>query len=286
MNRTSSYLLVVLVLMLAIAPAVAQNLNWYGQTGALSTPVAYVTASPANSIGTPTIAYHLGNAGDVLGYQSQFSITAGAFKRMEFGFSHTLTSDNRLGAGLFKNDFSSFHIKVNLLPENFHKLQLPAVSVGFIDQPNVSRAADYLTHDQSNAANIYLVATKTIAKLMPLPFVVSGGVKGSNAVLFGLGGVGRNYEARGFGTAGIVVKTPFKGAKAIFGGEVDQQPTELKNMPGVSIPTELTYFVRVLPLPEKPLNMDFAVAQFAGRISPSTDLKARSQFCFAISYRL
>jgi Protein of unknown function (DUF3034) len=282
----SSHLLpVVVVLTMAIAPAFAQNLNWYGQTGALSTPLAYVTASPANSVGAPTVAFHMSNAGDVLGFQSQFSITAGAFQRMEFGFSHTLTSDNTLGGGLFKNDFSSFQVKVNLLRENFHKKLLPAISVGFIEQPNIRRAADVITQQDSNAANIYVVVTKTITHITPLPIVLSGGVKGTNAVLFGLGGVAKNYEARGFGTAAVVVKTPFK-TKAILGTEADQQPTELKDLPGVSIPTELTYFVRVLPMLEKPINFDFAVAQFAGKVAPGLDLKARSQFCFAISYRL
>ena len=286
MSRDSCRLLMVgVVLIVAMSPAFAQGLNWYGQTGALSTPLAYVTASPGNSVGAPTVAFHMGAAGDVIGFQSQFSITAGAFKRIEFGLSHTLTSDASLGGGLFKNDFFSFHAKVNVLPENFHKKFLPAVSVGFIEQPNVQRAADVVTGDQSNAANVYLVATKTIARKLPLPIVLSGGVKGSNAVLFGLGGVGKNYEARGFGTAAVVVKTPFK-SRAIFGAEADQQPTELKNLPGVSIPTELTYFVRVLPVGEKPINFDFAVAQLAGKVAPGLDLKARSQFCFAISYRL
>ena len=157
--------------------------------------------------------------------------------------------------------------------------------MGFIEQPNIRRAADVLTHDNSNAANIYAVATKTIAGIAPVPIVLSGGVKGTNAVLFGLGGVAKNYEVRGFGTVGVVVKTPFK-TKAIFGAEADQQPTELKNLPGVSIPTELTYFARILPMPEKPINLDFAVAQFAGKVAPGLDLKGRSQFCFAISYRL
>ncbi len=282
---SSRLLPVVVVLTLAMAPAFAQSLNWYGQTGALSTPLAYVTASPANSIGAPTVAFHMSNAGDVLGFQSQFSITAGAFQRMEFGFSHTLSSENNLGGGLFQNDFFSFHVKVNLLRENFHKKLLPAISVGFIEQPDIRRAADVTTQENSNAATVYVVATKTITSIPQLPIVLSGGVKGTNAVLFGLGGVARNYEARGFGTAGIVVKTPFK-TKAIIGAEADQQPTELKNLPGVSIPTELTYFVRVLPMPEKPINIDFAVAQFAGKVAPGLDLQARSQFCFAVSYRL
>ncbi len=136
---SSRLLPVVVVLTLAMAPAFAQSLNWYGQTGALSTPLAYVTSSPANSIGAPTVAFHMSNAGDVLGFQSQFSITAGAFQRMEFGFSHTLSSENTLGGGLFQNDFFSFHVKVNLLRENFHKKLLPAISVGFIEQPDIRR---------------------------------------------------------------------------------------------------------------------------------------------------
>ncbi len=285
MNSISSRLLLVaVVLILVVVPGFAQNLNWYGQTGALSTPFAYVTASPANSLGAPTIAFHMSNAGDVLGFQSQASVTVGAFKRIEFGYSRTITSDNSPGAGLFKNDFNTLHAKVNILPENFRKMPLPAISVGFLDHIGVSRAADAGVQN-SNGATFYVVATKTITSIKPLPLVVSGGIKGTNAVLFGLGGVAKNYEVRGFGTAGVVVKMPFK-AKVILGAEADQQPTQLKNLPGVSIPTELTYFARVLPLPERPLNLDFAVAQFAGKVAPGLNLKARSQFCFGISYRL
>jgi hypothetical protein len=285
MNRTSSRLLLLaIVAMFAIVPAFAQSLNWDGQTGALVTPFAYVTSSPANGLGAPTLGFHMINGGDVLGIQNQASVNIGAFKRLEFGYSRTLALSGNDG-GLFSQGFNTFQAKVNLLPENSFKTNLPAISVGFVAHARVNRVADYLTNDKSNVGDIYVVGTKTITNVPHFPIVVSGGVKGSNDVLNGLAGAAANWTARGFGAAAFVVNTPFK-SKTTFGAEVAQEPSALKNLPGVVIPTTLTYFARIAPLPEKPINLDLAVGQFAGTVAPGLDLKARAQFAFGVSYRL
>jgi hypothetical protein len=301
MNRTSYRLLLVAILaVFAMVPAFAQNLNWDGQTGGVITPFAYVTNSPAAGLGMPTIAYHMVNGGDVLGIQNQVSINVGAFKRIEFGYSRTITSEgNTAGySPLFNQDFNTFQAKVNILPENSFKTKLPAVSVGFVAHAREARVGDYLNtpNTKSNTGDIYAVATKTITNVAPLPIVLSAGVKGTNDVLNGLAGAAKDWSARGFGTAAFVVKTPFK-SKAIFGAEVAQQPSILKSpvgtdaLAGLTIPTTLTYFARVLPMPEKPINLDFALGQFAGNVGTipglgPVDLKARAQFAFGISYRL
>ena len=51
------------------------------------------------------------------------------------------------------------------------------------------------------------------------------------------------------------------------------------------MPTTLTYFARVIPRGELPLNVDFGVAQVANKILPGVDLRARSQFAVGVSYR-
>jgi hypothetical protein len=284
MNRTSfRILLIAVIAVFAMVPAFAQSLNWDGQTGAVVTPFAYVTNSPSNGIGAPTVAFHMLNGGDVLGIQNQASINFGAFKRVEFGYSRSISLSGNDG-GLFSQDFNTFQGKVNLLPENSYKTQLPAISAGFVVNARVSRAADAGTA-KSNLGDIYFVATKTITNIKQLPLVVSGGMKGTNAVLNGLAGATQDWQARGFGTVAFVLKTPFK-SKTTFGAEAAQGTSNLKNLPGVVVPTTLTYFARVAPMPEKPFNVDLAVGQLAGKVAPGVDLKARAQFAFGISYRL
>ena len=52
------------------------------------------------------------------------------------------------------------------------------------------------------------------------------------------------------------------------------------------MPTALTYFVRIIPAPERvPINVDFGVAQAVGQIMPGVQLKARNQFAAGISYQ-
>ena len=64
-----------------------------------------------------------------------------------------------------------------------------------------------------------------------------------------------------------------------------QEPRHVDGLPGATIPTTLTYFARVIPQAETPLNIDFGVAQIANRISLGVELKVRSQFATGISYR-
>ena len=42
--------------------------------------------------------------------------------------------------------------------------------------------------------------------------------------------------------------------------------------------------MRVVPTPERKLNVDLGVAQIAGKIAPGVDLQARSQVGVQISY--
>ena len=52
------------------------------------------------------------------------------------------------------------------------------------------------------------------------------------------------------------------------------------------MPTALTYFVRIIPAPERvPINVDLGVAQAVGDIMPGVQLKARKQFAAGISYQ-
>ena len=55
---------------------------------------------------------------------------------------------------------------------------------------------------------------------------------------------------------------------------------------GATVPTSFTYFVRLVPAPEKlKQNIDFGVAQAIGDTMPGVELAARGQFAMGISYQ-
>jgi hypothetical protein len=267
-----------------IAPiSKAQDLNWEGQTGAFVTPFAYTSASPSGGFGHPAVSFHYLDGGDVIGGLYQVSATEGFLKRFEAGYTHSFNSAGTTAglSPLFEGGFNIFHGKANLLPENAWKHNyLPAISVGFVVRSQVG----HITGFNKTNGDAYLVATKTITQVKDLPIVVSGGIKGTNASVLGIAGNSPTWQGRGFGAVGFVLPGPK--SKLVVGSEVLQQPHYIQGVPGATLPSTLTYFVRVLPKTERPLNIDFGVAQAAGNIAPGADIKARAQFAFGISYKL
>jgi len=62
------------------------------------------------------------------------------------------------------------------------------------------------------------------------------------------------------------------------------QVREVQNLPGAVVPTTLVYAARVVPSPKIKLNLDFGMAQAAGRTMPGVDLKPRLQFGMGVSF--
>ncbi len=89
--RSASFALLqiaILMLFACFAGSVcAQSLNLEGQTGGAATPFAYTTPSKPESISLPAAAFHLLSGGDIVGTHYQISLTAGAFERLEFGYT-------------------------------------------------------------------------------------------------------------------------------------------------------------------------------------------------------
>jgi len=260
----------------------AQDLNWEGQTGAFVTPFAYTSASPSSGFGHPAVSFHYLDGGEVIGGLYQVSATEGFLKRFEAGYTHSFNSAGTTAglSPLFEGGFNIFHGKAKLLPENAWKHNfLPAISVGFVVRSQVGHITGY---NKTNG-DAYLVATKTITQIKGLPIVVNAGIKDTNASVLGIAGNSPIWQGRGFGAVGFVLPGPK--SKVVVGSEVLQQPHYIQGVPGATLPSTLTYFVRVLPKTERPLNIDFGVAQAAGEIAPETDIKARAQFAFGISYK-
>jgi hypothetical protein len=292
-TRFGNMLAMVLIVIVGHHTAVAQSLNWEGQTGVFVTPLAYSVSTGDARLSIPVVSYHYLNAGPVLGNFHQVSITMGAFNRVEFGYTGNLHQDGSTTglSGLWSGGFNAFHGKVNLLRER--RSGLPALSVGFVARTQVRNVGGVIQGHDTNNQDFYVVATKTITRFRKLPLVFNAGFKATNASLLGLAGNAPGYSGRAFGAAGFAFKGPGR-STILLGSEVLQQPRSIEGLPGAVMPTTITYAVRIVPsgaLPihgwgvEKPkLTLDFGVAQAAGNIMPGVNLQARHQFAFGISY--
>jgi hypothetical protein len=282
----------------AAAAAHAQNLGWDGNTGVLGTPLAYTAPSPSKGLGLPVVGYHFLDGGDVLGDFYNASVTVGAFSRAEFGYTrslHSTSGDSTLGP-LWDNDgFNIFHGKVNIVPENLGgKAWVPAVSTGFVARTQVKNVVGTLLNpaDPENRTNadFYAVATKTVTQT-GIPLILSGGVRGTNAQIWGLGGNAPEWEALAFGVVGFALPLPNKGS-VVLAVELAQQPKHPEGLEYANVPTTVTYAARITPPGAGKLNIDFGMAQIAGKVFggvpgvPGTeiDLKARTRFGMQMSY--
>ena len=283
LEALSLFALAVLVLSASAGSAAAQGLNWEGQTGAFITPFAYTSSSSK-----PQVSFHYLDGGSVIGGLTQSSVTVGILKKAEFGYTRT----NTLGGStpglspLFEGGFNTVHGKVNFVPENAGKKKyVPAMSMGFVARSQVRHVGGVLNSRDRSNGDFYLVATKTVTQVKGLPFLVNFGFKATNASVFGIAGNASAWQGRYFGAAALVTKGPGS-ATMIWGSEFAQQPRFIEGLPGAIVPTALTYFVRVIPAPERvPINVDLGVAQAVGDIMPGVQLKARKQFAAEISYQ-
>jgi hypothetical protein len=271
--------------LLIAGSASAQNSSWEGETGVFITPMAYTAASTAHGIGLPILAYHYLYGGKVLGSFHEISLAAGAWNRLEFGYTRALheAGSSASFSPLWHNGFNIYHAKLNLVPENAGKNSwMPAISIGVIERMEVHDVGAAILNKNVTNGDVYLVATKTITQSKLVPIILSGGVRGTNSELWGMGGSAK-YTERAFGAIGFVFKGPAH-TSFILASEVSQQPRHPDQLPTAVIPTTITYAIRFVPLPERRLNFDFGVAQIAGQIAPGVNLQARAQVAAQLSY--
>jgi hypothetical protein len=284
-----------LVLPLAAHLAQAQSLGYEGPTGVFVTPIAYTSASPANGLGKPSVSYHFLAGGPVIGNFSTVSVTEGFAKRFEVGY----TSEIHSGAdpyGLWNSDFSIVHGKATVVSENAGKTKwVPAIAVGGIYRFNDHDAYDGAsatttgsTAQNTHNGDIYVVATKIVTQTKKVPVLLSAGVRGTDASLWGLGGNAPDFKARGFGALALVFTGPNK-STIIVGSEISQQPQTIKvgQASALDIPTSEVYAVRIVPLPKYKLNIDAGILHAGGNVSgggANLNLDARARVAFGISY--
>lgn len=277
----------------AMNTASAQSLNWEGQTGVFVTPLAYAVPSTEGGFGKPVVAYHYLDAGGVLGGFHQVSVTIGAFTRVEFGYTRNLHQDGSTAelSNLWGNGFNTFHGKVNVLREG--QSWLPALSVGFVARSQVHNVGGVLQNKDTTNEDFYVVATKTAMGIRKLPLVFNFGFKVTNASLLGLVGNAPSYQGRLFGAAAFALRGPGR-STILLGSEVLQEPRRVQDLPGIVVPTTITYAVRIVPSGALPLHswgvesprltLDLGIAQAAGKVAPGINLQARHQFALGVSY--
>jgi hypothetical protein len=290
----------------------AQSLGFEGPTGIAITPTAYVSPSPAKGVGRAAGAYHNFAGGPVLGDFNTASVTFGFAQQYEIGYTSVMHDDgnttNNAGNSvnlnpLWKNDFSIVHGKANVLPENYLGLKwVPAISVGgifrFNDKEMFNGGADepltsifevmendgYYHHTWNGDG--YLVGTKTITQLYAkTPITLSGGVRGTDAALWGFAGNASCFKTRGFGSVAVEMPTLPYGIRIIPAAEYSQQPKNVAygghstavggNPPGkgglnsqavLDMESSEAYSVRIIPLPKYKLDLDASVLHIGDNV--------------------
>ncbi len=287
-----------LTLMVGLAPlAHAQGLGWEGETGVFVTPLAY-TQSTEGTKWRATTAYHYLNAGSVIGDFHEASLEVGVGKRIEFGYTHEFHSfgDNSDLSYLWQNGFDIFNAKANVLPEGYRKMKwAPALSVGGVARTGDRNVGNYVADLKGDPnkisgrtnGDIYLIGSKMLPT-GKTPVLLSAGVRGTDAVLWGMGGNAPEWSAQAFGSVAVICPLPHKNS-IIFASEAAHQPHHPYMFDGVrgtklNIPTTLTYAARFTPSWQKKMNFDVGVAQIAGQVAPGVNLKARHQIGVQTSY--
>ena len=272
-----------LLLFLFSLQASAQ-LNWEGQTGGLITPFGY-TISSSMGIGHPQLAVHYLEGGAVVGNDVQVSVTAGFLKIAEGGFTRTfnLRGGDEM-APLFANGFNAAHMKFRLLPENaWHSSFIPAIAAGTIVRTQVRRLTEVTERENTTATDFFVVGTKTITNLR-VPIVLNLGAKLTNASMLGIAANSPGWEFKTFGGMFFTVNAPRR-SHLILGAEFAQQPRQLKEIPGVVIPTTLSYVARWRANGESPLTLEVGVVQLGGNLGSGFDMEARHQVVLGAGYR-
>ena len=222
----------------------AQNLGLEGGTGVFVTPLAYTVASPKDNVGKPVVGFHFVDADNVVGTFSKFSVTVGAFDRLEFGYTrdvHTTGDQSdiepavarRLQHRAWEGEHRAReHRKAQLDSCAIHRLRAT--------HPGSERW-------RRNYRSGYQQSTMCTS-WQPRPSRTSNGFSrsssaeecaGTNAQLWGMAGNAERYQARAFGAAAVQLKGPF-GSTVVLGSEVAQQPRHPEHLSSAVIPTTIT----------------------------------------------
>jgi hypothetical protein len=264
-----------------------QALTMDGSSGVFFQPWANVVPSSPGQFNGPTLAYHAVTAGPVAGDYFNVSVEEGFGNWLEFGYtrnSHSDGGDPTLSPLFNFAGMNIFNVKAKVVPENFHKHSwIPAVAIGGVVRTNDPYVSQTFAHKNATNGDIFGVATKLIVVGKTLPLLLSGGVRGTNAEVYGYGGNATNWQARAFGALAI----PIRVKRVVFAPtvEIDQEPHHLQYIPYANIPTTEVYAVRISDFPNQKWAIDIGTGHVASSVYPHIGLKANNALAVALDYR-
>jgi len=324
--RTTLGLFAGLAVLLVPAALRAQSLNLEGQTGGYIIPAAYtIPSNTGEKWSQPTIGFHYLKAGSTIGDFYISSIAEGYNNWIEFGYTRNSHSNGRdwvqpyntgevSGTGASAlwaySGFNVFSAKVKILAEERHKKKwIPAVAIGGIVRQGDYYVTGALTSPKQQAktnGDIYIVATKLVRQTK-IPLLLDLGVRGTNAQLYGAGGMAGNSPSPGTASVGgapTYTNSTAWGAK-VFGGlgipipisksptaiviepgaEIAAEPRHTDNLPTASIPTTEVYGLRITQLPTFRWTLDAGIGHVGNQLGPDLYIHANTVSSIALTYR-
>lgn len=282
------------VTLIALAPllfsqrATAQALNMDGQSGIFFQPWADVVPSPEDKFGAPTAAFHIVDAGPVAGDYLNVGLEEGFGNWLEFGYTrsnHTDGGDPAISPLFNFAGMNIFNFKAKFLSANSHgRKYLPSLSIGGVLRTNDPFIVQAVRHTNATNGDVYFVGTKLVVIGNKFAFLLTGGVRGTNAQKYGYGGNAVDWEARAFG--GIAFPIPIKKLVVIAPTfEIDQEPQLIKYVPGATVPTDLIYAVRISRQPDSRWAFDIGTGHVGASLEPGVNIKVNNAIAFAADFR-
>lgn len=269
--------------------AEAQALNMDGQSGVFFQPWADVVPSAPGKLNGPTVGFHIVDAGPVAGDYLNVGIEEGFGNWMEFGFTrsnHTDGGDPAISPLFNFAGMNIFNVKTKVLAANSHgRKYLPSISFGGVLRTNDPFVSQSVVHRNATNGDVYLVGSKLFVFGKKFAFLLNGGVRGTNAQKYGYGGNALNWQARAFGAIGFPIPI---GKSFVISPtfEIDQEPEQIKYVPGVTVPTDLIYAVRISRAPDARWSFDIGTGHVGANLGPGVNIKANNAIAFAANFRI
>jgi hypothetical protein len=267
----------------------SQALNMDGQSGVFFQPWADVVPAELNKFNAPTLGVHVVDAGPVAGDYFNASLEEGFGNWLEFGYTrsnHTDGGDPSLSPLFNFAGMNILNAKAKLIPAGYHKHKwMPAIAIGGVLRTNDPFVTQSFAHKNGTNGDIYGVATKLfVVAGGKFAFLINAGARGTNAQEYGYGGNTVNWQARGFGA----ISFPIPIAKKVVISptfEIDQEPRQIKYIPGPTVPSDLIYAVRISRLPNSAWSIDIGTGHVGANLAPGINVKADNAVAFGFDYR-
>jgi hypothetical protein len=258
-----------------------------GESGVFFAPVATVVPSAPARWNRPTLSYHMVTAGPVAGDYINVSLEEGFGNWLEFGYTrgnHTDGGDPTYSPLFNYAGMNIFNAKVKVVAENAGgHWWLPALAVGGTIRTNVPYVSQYFAQKNATNGDIYGVATKVVVVRKKVAILLDGGVRGTNAEVYGYGGNATYWQARAFGAIGFPIS--IKGLVFSPTFEVDQEPYHLAYVSYANVPTSLIYAVRLSRAPDSRWSIDMGTGRICNTIAPGINLKINHAIAIALDRR-